>query len=165
MKPGFVGGVGADFNINERFAIQPEILFHQKGWKDVVNANSAGVIKDKFTLNYLEVPIAVKYKIKSFYLSGGAWVAYGLGGKMEQTQMSWTPPLRLEKDVLFGKGGYRRWDGGAQISFGAKIKNMFTAELRYGRSFVNFKEVDNSNNDKTKNVSLQLTVGYIFHRH
>jgi hypothetical protein len=164
MKPGFVGGIGADFNISEKFAIQPEILYHQKGWKDVVNTNSGGVIKDEFTLNYLEVPVAAKYKIRSFYLAAGVWVAYALDGKMEQTQMMWSPPYKFEENVRFGKEGYRRWDAGAQIGFGTKIKDMFVAELRYGRSLVNFDELDNTSDDKTKNISLQLTIGYTFHR-
>jgi len=57
-KAGFVGGVFAEIMIGDMFAIQPEVLYSQKGIKvEDVGATA------KFKLDYIEVPVLFKVNI------------------------------------------------------------------------------------------------------
>ncbi len=58
-KLGFVAGVFAEFMIGDMFAIQPEVLYSQKGIKEDVATGPAA----KFKLDYVEVPVLFKVNI------------------------------------------------------------------------------------------------------
>lgn len=57
-KAGFVGGAFAEFMIGDMFAIQPEVLYSQKG----IKAEEAGATA-KLKLDYIEVPVLFKVNI------------------------------------------------------------------------------------------------------
>ena len=51
-KTGFVAGAFLGIKFNDKFAIQPEILYSQQGAK---------LEADEFNLNYVNVPVIIKY--------------------------------------------------------------------------------------------------------
>jgi len=87
-KTGFIVGLAVQFPISDMISIQPELLYHQKGYKlsdefDGLNYN------ETVTLNYLELPIMVNFAFGNFYANAGPFLAYGLGGKY-----NWNIPPR-----------------------------------------------------------------------
>jgi hypothetical protein len=63
---GFMGGVYGDFMIsNSNLSIQPELLYTQKGVKKKVDVQGGGTVKGKVRLDYIEIPILVKYNFVS----------------------------------------------------------------------------------------------------
>lgn len=59
LKPGFCGGLYLTYNLTEKFAIQPEILYFMKGSKNDFDDDSEGM-DTKWNLSYLEIPILFK---------------------------------------------------------------------------------------------------------
>ena len=57
-KAGFVAGGFAEFMIGDMFAIQPEVLYSQKGAKE-----TSGGDELKLKLDYIEVPVLLKVNI------------------------------------------------------------------------------------------------------
>ena len=68
-KVGFSGGVDVEFPVSPAFTIQPEPNFSQMGGKEksltnaTVNAPYEGYTTDKLTLDYLALPVLVKYTV------------------------------------------------------------------------------------------------------
>ena len=89
IKPGFIIGGVIAFDINEKFTIQPEILFVTEGGKQ----SYVGIISDtsrpttydysqNISLNSLVIPIMVKYNIsKSISIDAGPQIGYILSAK------------------------------------------------------------------------------------
>jgi hypothetical protein len=58
-KTGFVGGAFATFGLGSLFALQPELLYSQKGFKAEESGQSA-----ELGLNYFEIPLLLKAQFK-----------------------------------------------------------------------------------------------------
>jgi hypothetical protein len=58
-KTGFVGGAFATFGLGSLFALQPELLYSQKGFKAEESGQSA-----ELGLNYFEIPVLLKAQFK-----------------------------------------------------------------------------------------------------
>jgi hypothetical protein len=72
LLPAFTGSVFAEFELNERFSIQPELMFSQKGFRIKENIDLGddflGInlpISGKLSLrtNYIEAPVLAKIKV------------------------------------------------------------------------------------------------------
>ncbi len=65
FKAGFHAGLSAKFPLTESFALQPEVLFTQKGAKTVYNSDFLGFdIADgetTYNLNYIDIPVYAVY--------------------------------------------------------------------------------------------------------
>src|SRR5688572_22040218 len=72
---GILFGFAANFQVNEMFSVQPEILFSQKGYK---LENEGDWVKEK--LNYLEVPLLARLSFGDealkFFVNAGPYAAY-----------------------------------------------------------------------------------------
>ena len=55
-KTGFAGGGVLNYNFSNVFALQTEVLYTQKGFKEEENGFTL-----KFKLNYIEVPVLAKF--------------------------------------------------------------------------------------------------------
>jgi len=168
-KIGIVGGVAFEYSINDLLAIQPELLFHQKGAKYDYSGDGYEVT-ETYSVNYLDLPILVKVKFGNFYASAGPSFSYGIGGKYK---FEWSgqgdsgeetakikfgdEPANNEDDVYFDNA----MDVGGQVGVGGKLGPL-VVDLRYGMGFSNVNDKpDGFPGDwKWKNKSLQLTVGF-----
>lgn len=56
---GFIGGAAISWHLVDRFALQPELQFVQKG-DDETDAFGGGVISEHIRLNYIEVPVLLR---------------------------------------------------------------------------------------------------------
>jgi len=178
-KPGIVAGLAFEIPLSSRFSIQPELLFHQKGFKEDGSLEESDPyqtyfvdFKSSFTLNYLELPVLVKYKFGIFYVNGGSSISYGIGGKYS---LSPDGGSTLKGKMKFGHNSTtlsnedtdfyieNALDLGLQVGGGVKIFKRIIIDARYGfglsspydkNDMVSFKK------DKSHNRSFQLTLGY-----
>ncbi len=161
FKLGFQLGVGYEIAVAESFAIQPELLFTQKGAMIEESGD-----KVTFTLNYLELPIMFKYKFSNFYVNAGPYFAYGLGGKVKVKPDGGSDEsykIKFGDEPSNGSDDFyldNALDFGFQIGGGVLVMEKIIIDLRYGYGFGNLiDEVDGIDN-KWQNRSIQLTVGY-----
>lgn len=167
---GIVGGIGVEFMISHKIALQPELLFHQKSYKFISNESNT-TYEDTETLNYLELPILVKIKFGSFYVNAGPSVALGLNGKYK-SKSSGAYNASTERNIKFGKmpANYQgrdafvdnNFDMGVQVGGGYIIAERVIIDLRYGFGLINISDKDPAmgyNDNKSKLRSFQVTIG------
>ncbi len=174
-KIGFIVGAALELPLHGKFSLQPELLFHQKGFKEISTLNDpiVGTInfETSYTLNYLELPVLVKVKLGSFYVNAGPSVALGIGGKYK-LKGSGTSNFSHEGKVKFGMrpdndqsdNTYvdNNVDVGIQIGGGYVIANLIVVDLRYGCGLINILNKDPSigrYDNKSKLRSFQVTIG------
>src|SRR5688572_6843412 len=168
---GFTVGVGYEHKFNEKFSIQPEVNFIQKGQKLEEVAYPDGYeykINTEVKFNYLEVPVLAKYKFggqTKFYVAAGPSVGLGLGGKYSRTSsFGGVPEPGMDGKIKFsdqpndysGDDIYveNKFDISLQVGGGVILFNKLLVDIRYGHGFTDLVDDENS-----KNRSLQLSVG------
>lgn len=112
--------------------------------------------KVKYNLNYLEIPIVLKYKydidddfsVQPFL---GGYVACGVGGKIKNY---------ANRDIRasFSGNAFRRFDGGIKLGVGGQY-DLFYFELGYDLGLAN---IGNDSFDTIHNSSLSINVGINF---
>ena len=128
---------------------------------------------------YLEIPIHIGYKHivnenLSIYGEVGPYIAYGIGGKTEATEvdfdMDYDYEVTTNKSNTFGSDGMKRFDIGAGLRFGVEIKNKYTLSIGYDKGFIDtYNSSDDSDDEYTidltpslKNTNLTFSFGYRF---
>ena len=104
FKPGFAFGGFLGFNLSPAVTIQPEVMYVMKGAK-----YEEGDMELQFKVNYLEVPVLLKY---NFTTSGsispalfvGPAVAFKIGAKAKISDQTYSEEVDLEniKSTDFG---------------------------------------------------------------
>jgi len=157
FKPGFTIGAGLNMPLGTGvISLQPEINYIQKGVKF-----EEGDISDKYTLNYLEVPVLVKATFgegTKFYVNAGPSVAFGLGGKNKWEEGN----EEGESDIKFGDEDEnsddfyieKGTDIGLQLGAGVIVAEKVMIDVRYGLGLTDLYD-----NNSVKNNVLQFTVG------
>ncbi len=112
--------------------------------------------KMTYSLNYLEVPVVLKYKYNvdnhfSIQPQVGGYFAVGVGGKVKNYQA-------LEAQSSFNKNLFQRCDGGLRFGCGIGY-DMFYADVTYDLGLAN---IGHDTFKNTKNGSLQLNFGVNF---
>lgn len=108
----------AEVPVNENLAIQPGILFSQKGSNYEIDPSP------KISLNYLEIPVNIVYKFPliayKFLVFGGPYLAYGINGKANFNGKS--------NDITWGtneeENDFKPIDLGLNIGAGIEINNL-----------------------------------------
>ncbi len=159
---GFQVGAVVNYNINEMFSIQPELLLVQKGFK-VGDNDEDGSMSVKY--NYLEVPILAKvsFGTEAFrgfatagptlgYLTGGKYI-YEFDGEKE------TEDIEFEDED-------RRFEAGMSIGVGAAYKvgaGELNLDVRYGFGLTSLNDSDADADEATaKNRVFGVSLAYIF---
>lgn len=163
LLTGFTVGVGYDFFISDRFSLQPEINFIQKGSKrnDIAYPDSYEYkLSTEYKLNYLEIPVLVKAKfggVTKFYVTAGPTIAVGLSGTYSlKSTFAGLPEEPISSKVKFSKrpdnyDGYdqfadNRIEAGVQVGGGVLLFGKVNVEARYGHSFTGlFEDTDFKN--------------------
>lgn len=169
---GFIGGVGFDANFSGP-GFEVDLLYAQKG--DVL-ANSAGLLylaqldgtsvsKDIYTLNYLEIPILVKYNINLGFGTGFIGVGPEFDILLSANDITDTAGATTTDD----KSGVKSSDIGLAISLGIEVSSL-VIDLRYtlGLTDVNKGALDsldlngNPVPEAVKNNVFSVMIGYKF---
>lgn len=172
-RVGFNIGVIYDWGLSEKFYIQPGLYFTTRGGKIKENDEDYKY-KEKWNLNYLELPILASYRIAlsdnvKWHINAGPYLAYGLGGKVkwEETYDGDTDKGDFkafgtaDEDSDEQKGGLKRFDAG--LSFGTGVSfDKFYVGLTYDLGLTNIADKDVWKDHKVRNRNFSIGVGFNF---
>ncbi|MFA8434074.1 MAG: porin family protein [Marinifilaceae bacterium] len=98
MLTGYAFGVTAEYEIQEKWALQSGVMLTRKGYKvenSSAESNWSESYERKYKVNYLEVPVNIAYKMNDFQLYAGPYVAFGISGKVKE---EWTETYNGETE-------------------------------------------------------------------
>lgn len=132
--------------------LEAGLTYIEKGGKKSLSTGK----KMTYDLNYLEVPIVVKYKYNvdphfSIQPFLGGYLAGGVGGKIKNFE-------DREAENSFSKNNFQRFDGGLRLGCGVSY-DMFYCDLTYDIGLAN---ICHDTFDTSHNGSLQLNFGVNF---
>lgn len=145
-KAGIHFGGMAEISINDKFSVQPELLFSTQG------AN-AEVGDDTFNLSYINLPIMAKYyATEALSIEAGPQIGFLVNAELEE--------LGETIDIDEGTQGI---DFGLNFGLGYKLASgiNFSARYNVGLSEVFDFEGESQNIDVNNSV-FQFSVGYFF---
>lgn len=161
-KTGFHVGALVEIPVNERFWVQPEILYTAQGAK--VEAEYAGPINPitattTFQLDYIQVPIMGKYYvIEGLAIEAGPQVAFLVKstGEFETTIAGVNVKEEMDLD-----------DGISKIDFSLGVGASYRLDMgvffgaRYNFGLTNIYK-DSDSDSKNQNRVFQISAGYSF---
>jgi outer membrane protein W len=169
-KTGFTGGLVLLYEFNDQLAIQPELLYSQKG----VQSNLyEGIILVDVTasFNYVELPILLRYqvplkgKFKPFVFAGPC-ISYSLSSELELSAsiLSVTLDIGSLSHVsdfgLVAGGGFGYEVGNGLLVLDARVYYGFTNVLLTGDFEIN-GSIHTIEEDDFKNYGFVFMLGYI----
>lgn len=135
---GYVFGAFVEMKASDDLYVQPEILYSSMGGRIL----KPGAGEDKLRLNYLAIPITLKYKIcKPFFFGAGVQASWVLTAK-NGTDDIYSSVRPNEFSLL---GGFEYW-----------VDKKVVLNARYVRGLGN---LDLYPDTKTFNEGVQLTIG------
>lgn len=153
MKIGFHVGFVAEIKFNEKFSVQPEVLYSAQGAK-----SSSGQNEVKWNNDYINVPIMAKYYIvEGFSAELGPYVGFLMKSEAKGDNAS-VDTKDLYKSIDFGLG--------VGLAYDMPMGFFVGARLNVGLSKVN-EDLSAGNltveTDDVKNMPvIQVGVGYKF---
>jgi hypothetical protein len=167
-------GVPFQMAFSEHFALQMELNFLQKGYRqksDVTFQNTRFVSDGKIVVNWLELPILAKARFGSEEgIGGGVFfgpsIGYGLSGKFTSTSTSTTNGVSTvtanSNDLNFKDDEHSRVDLGLNIGGEVNYGGVFL-DIRYQIGLTNM--VSSSSSGGSSDISartrgLAFTAGY-----
>lgn len=143
-RTAFHFGVYATFDLGETFALQPELLYSQKG----VNFSDSDV---EYNLTYLDIPIMFKYKLSdSFSLEVGPQLGFLMGAEIENA-LGTTDAKEFFQNVEYA----------AALGTSYKTNMGLTFGLRYNLGLSNVIAIDGITSEIKNNV-FQFSLAYSF---
>lgn len=188
---GYHLGVTVDWMLKDKIGFQTGFMFYRKGYDTDFNKNKyyfgPGVVADfvrvegeeKFTTNYLEVPLNFTYKIKGFQIYTGGYIARGISGKRQwdfssvfgefSGENEFKPVLEevKEGELTADEFAFYAFDFGLNLGVGYQkgpILFNFGYSLGLGNSTAEQEEerrYDNRENLKRSNRIFALSMSYI----
>lgn len=136
--------------------LESGLLYNEKGGK-----KGGGRENFSYSLNYLEVPVTVKYSISptrhvAIQPYAGGYLACGVGGKIKNFR-------DREAYSAFGddtptQPRFSRFDGGLKIGCGVAYDALY-ADIAYEHGLAN---ISNDTFDSTHNTSFMISIGVNF---
>jgi hypothetical protein len=142
-----IGGL-AEIKLNEKFAIQPELMYSMLGAKGKAS-------NETVELGYVVIPVMAKYYVADkFSLEAGPQIGFLAFAKMASYDSNQT----IDVKDLFNKT-----DFGMNFGGNYDFANNFSAGLRYTAGLTEtFKSEYKDSGLKGKNSNIALTVAYKF---
>lgn len=172
MLIGFHVGAFAEIKFNDKFAVQPEILYSAQGAKKEGTRNVVGVnvtTNSTSKVDYINVPIMAKYYVvPSLAIEAGPYVGFLMSAKTEGTINSMGQNVSIDSD---DKDSSNSIDFGVGVGASFNLNNGFFIGARYNLGLtkvgkdssltIGGVEVSREALD-TKNTVIQVGVGYKF---
>ncbi len=171
FKAGFTGGVFLNYALNDRFSLQPEILYTMKGVK--ANLYDGWILVDvTASFDYIELPLLAVYsfggggKFEPF-LYGGPAVAFTLSSELElsasifSASTDFSSLTHTTDFCLFGGGGFNYSIGGRTFLVDARFQMGLTNVIMSGDFEIN-GSTQTIDEDDFKNYGFALMLGYVF---
>lgn len=179
-QTGFHVGAFAEIKFNDKFAIQPEILYSVQGGKleesgseVVMGQTFAYQAESKWNLHYINVPIMAKYYvIPSVAIEAGPYVGFNIKSEMKtEGTLTMGGVTESENETSDFKKGTNSIDFGLGAGASFNMDNGFFVGARYNLGFAKISkdakwtegEVEyESTKEDFKNGVIQVSVGYKF---
>ena len=170
---GYQAALVMPIKLTDNVAIQPELMWIQKGGKFDYTINSNNKLVVSRTYNYFEVPLSLKLSLGNtsgglgIYVLGGPYAGLALNGKTkrETTIGGVTSVAESTVDYSSDSNQEKRLDWGANIGAGVTFGKIYI-DARYNLGINNLLDDDASNTNDNKpyqrNRGLGLTVGLMF---
>ena len=157
-----VGGF-AEFVLNDRLSIQPELLFSMQGtcFEDIWMYGSEEILISDYSLsyNYINVPILLKINIvRGLSAEVGTQVGFLLSAKSKYSQ-TYTSINTTINTTSKNKKGCNTFDVAAVAGLSYTFAEKFVVSTRYGLGLTNLHKLGG---DKSKNSVMSLGVGFKF---
>ncbi len=160
MLTGFHVNPYVEYSFSDKFALEGGLSFQTRGFF----FNEDDMIRDKYTLHYLDVPINAKFYFNigkpKIYVYAGPYLGIGLFGKEKQYR---NDALLYERTLTWGQyipADFNRIDFGINGGVGIDINN-FSIGAQYGYGFLNVSTLDNYA-VKVHNYVISISLGYKF---
>ena len=153
-RTGMAAGGYLTLSLLPPFAIQPEILYSQKGWK--ASGDASGVPwTGEYRVNYVEVPVLAKFSFGMLvkpYILAGPYYATKISGSWKETVGDTTTTGIMDY--------VRDSDMGFVLGAGISTPIKLSFEARYSNSISTiYKEIGGVTYD-WKNSNISVMVGY-----
>lgn len=163
MNPGIHVGMAVAFPINTWLAVEPAVLFDQKGARYKQNLFGTD-IDASIRLNYIDIPVNFKVSQKMennmrIFASAGPYLGIGLSGKIKGDAGG----QKVDEKVVWGSNNddmYKRTEIGATFGVGVEF-NVLQVGISYDLGLSNTSAVT-EDNYSSKNRILRFSVGYRF---
>ena len=154
-KFGFIGGLVANFAVNDIFSVQPEVLFSMKGAKAEAQLTGSPTVTRKVKLSYIDVPVLAHINAAGLFFELGPQIGFlaSAKGTLEAQGQSFTQDIKDEvKNVDFGYAA----------GLGYQMKNGPGVGLRYNGGFTDLSKDVTTNDGAVRNSAFQLYLTYMF---
>jgi len=160
LKAGYYAGFFGAIPLHKAFSLQAELNYSAQGcvqplynadvYNPVTGTYTPGFFEDDpFRLNYLNLPVLVKYKTASgFFAEAGLQAGWLISAHIKS-------PNHGKVDV---KDAYKSFDLSGAVGAGYQFRNGLGINLRYNRSLTN---ISKSENYSTHNSVGQLGLFYV----
>ena len=166
-------GIHGEYKMNDKLSIKSELNHTQNGFR-MSEGTSAKILSQSIPigveatthLNYIEVPLLLKYsfgnKRLSYYAEAGPSASYGINGKIKSQATALLDFNLPEVNINFSDDPYRRVlvgaNAGMGLSYQVKDDLDITATMRYTGSLTNLIQ-DQVIDLSVKSNTIHLGVG------
>lgn len=160
MKIGFNAGVYHKIRFSENVALQPELLFTQKGAELHYDGNIVtGSGSYRFNLNYLELPVLFVGNIGSFHLHFGPYAGFLISTKIKDVDDDGDVQDVEELD----RDDFNTFDLGLAGGLGFDFTGgTFGIRYNYGFKEIADQGIAGDVTSNSKNSTLQVYIGFGF---
>lgn len=139
-----------EFELSERFSIQPEIMFSAQGAEQSLND-----YQGTWYLNYINLPLLAKYYINNHLsIEGGPYVGFLMNAKLD-----WNTNENFGLDELEDRISFI--DYGISLGLGYKFQNPIIMGARYNLGIQNVLDSEYFEGELSHGV-FQISIGYLF---
>ena len=179
-QTGFYVGAFAEIKFNDKFAIQPELLYtvqgggaEESGSSTIMGETYSFESKSKWNLHYINIPIMAKYYvIPSVAIEAGPYVGFNIKSEFEDDYSEIASGVSMsQKDTYDFKKGTNSVDFGLGFGASYNMDNGFFVGARYNLGLAKISkdakwtegntEFESTKED-FKNRVIQVSVGYKF---
>lgn len=155
MKTGFHVGAVAEIKFNEKFSIQPEVVYSAQGSKFTQNFPVLGEVKTTLNNDYINIPILAKYYVvDGFSVEAGPQVGFLIKSEAKVENGSGSVTTDSKND-------YKSTDFGLGLGLAYDLPVGLFVNARYNLGLSDIRE-NTSSGDAVKNNVIQVGIGYKF---
>jgi opacity protein-like surface antigen len=168
-KLGFYIGANATKDINDNLYIGAGLNYSTKGYSSSVTVDVPGFLKvdteGSSSLNYLEIPINIGYRVGDLItIQAGPYLGLlmGVSNKSKSTTLDYTTnTTTMAEDSNTDATGWSKSDFGLNIGAGLNVSESLSIRLNYGLGLADLNDDSNVTYTYTNNV-LSVGLGYKF---
>lgn len=161
-------GIVADIPIDEKFSVQPELLYFPAGY--FFDYSADGFTSEyKGKLNYLSIPIMGKYEVKDgFYLEAGPYISYLLSATEDVETDFGEEYLIKSSESEDVKEYFKSIDFGLGIGAGYEMESglYFNARYIFGLADINNQDMTEYkfyHSSQVNNNFFMMTLGFFWY--